>query len=476
MWVYTNSFYPPVYDIFVALYYLIGGPSVFAARLVAVTFTVLSVLVIYEIADLLYNKKTALLSAVLFSVMPGIIWLSRMAMIETMLIFVLCVSMLFFFSWLKTNRERDRIISIIAFAVGVAVKYQILVIVPIIMLLSMFLWKRDYLKTQLKRSLHLPWAAVVAAAIVIVVVIFYGLATSGLLNILLFSIREGTQQKALYSALYPMPVFYLVEMTWYGTLMHPISLLLYATGIAGLGVFAVRRKREDQFLLLWFLAVYIVFSLIPNRDWRYVTIAFPTLAIAASTIIVATFDKLLKIGQTAKNNFSKKLGVKIAAILLVAFVGIGIFFSCSDAYIWVAQSSQVQVPVEQASYYVAQSLGSNQSVVVACPMNSFNQYMAWFYLDVKNPSQNYNQILQYPALAVDAYTPNFDVSQFMLLCQQHNAKYILLFENGGYQYFNSTLNEPAVYSMLSQTGQFKLEATFGSQPNRIFVLSFKPKE
>ena len=51
IWVTTNSLYPPVYDIFTALYYLIAGPSVFAARLVSVTFSVLSLFVIYEIAN-----------------------------------------------------------------------------------------------------------------------------------------------------------------------------------------------------------------------------------------------------------------------------------------------------------------------------------------------------------------------------------------------------------------------------------------
>ena len=406
--------------------------------------------------------------------MPGIIWLSRMAMIETMLIFILSVSMLFFFSWLKTNRERDRIISIASFAIGAAVKYQMLVIVPLIMLLGMFFWKRDYLKMQLKRCLHFPWVAVVAATIVVAAIILWGLATSGLLNILLFSIREGTQQKALYSVQYPMPIFYLVETAWYGSLMHPISLVLYAVGIAGLGLFAFRRKFEDKFLLLWFLVVYIVFSLISNRDWRYLTIAFPVLAIAASVIIVTTFDKLHEFGRKATNNFPKKLGIKVAAAFLVALVAVGIFFSCSDAYTWVAQSSQVQVPVDQASYYVAPRLDGNQSVVVACPLNSFNQYMVWYYLDVKSPNQNYSQIWQYPVLAVDAYTPTFNVSQFALECQQHNAKYVLIYENGDYQYFNSTLNEPTVYRMLNQTGQFALQTTFGTQPYRIFVLSFKP--
>jgi len=475
MWVTTNSLYPPIYDLFVAFYYLIIGPSVFAARLVATTFSVLSLLVIYEIASRLYDKRTAIVSVLLFSVMPGIIWLSRLAMIETMLIFVFSVSMLFFFSWLRTNRERDRTLSIAAFAVGVVVKYQVLVVVPIIMLIGMFFWKRDYLKNQVKSCLRLPRIAVVAAAMGAAAIILYELYASGLLSLLLFTIREGTAQAAFYSGQYPTPIFYLVEMTWFNNVVQPISLILYAIALAGLGLMVYRRKREDKFLLLWFAVVYTVFTLIPNKDWRYVTTAFPVLAISASTLLVAAFDKLLKIGGTAGQTLTKKFGSKIIAGLLVALVATGVFISCVNAYNWQVQN-QFQVPVEQATYYAAQNLNQNQSVVIVCAVNSFSENMVWYYMYLKNPSQNYDQIWQYPELAADAYPPDFNLSQFVDLCQQHNVKYVLIYEFGDLQYFSSTLTEQKVCSNLKQTDQFTLQATFGNQPNRIFVYSYSQQK
>jgi len=469
-WVTTNSLYPPVYDICTALYYLIAGPSVFAARLVSVTFSVLSLFVIYEIANDLYNKKTALLSAVLFSTMPGIVWVSRLAMIETMLIFVFCLSMLFFFRWLRTNKEKDRVFFIAAVAVGVAVKYQTLVIAPIIMLLGMYFWKRDYLKAELKSCLRLPRVAVVVVAIAAVAVAIYALLESGVLNVLLFAISEGTAQKAIYSARYPVPIFYLVDMTWFGNLTHPISLLLYLVGLGGLGLMIYKRKPEDKFLLLWFLVVYVVFTLIPNRDWRYVTIAFPVLAVAAAGILTAAFDKLISLGQKA-NGFAKKWGTKAAAVLLVAFALTGVFYSCIDAYTWVSHD-RIVVPIDQATGYSSQTLGNNQSLVVACPLNLFNEYMVRFYLSAKNPDQKYNQTWQYPAEAVDAYTPDFNTPAFMSLCQQNNVKYVFLYEYGGLKYFNSNLTAQTVYNSLDETERFTLQATFGTQPNRVFVFLF----
>jgi len=361
-WVFTNSLYPPVYDIFTAIYYLISGPSVFAARMVSVTFSMLSIFVIYEIAKQLYNKKTALISAVFFSVMPGVVWLSRIAMIETTLIFIFSVCMLFFFRWIQTNNEKDRFISIAAFVIGVAVKYQTLVILPITMLLSMVFWKRDYLKAQIKSCLRLPQLAVLIAAVIAVLFVFFVLLEYGVLNVLFFAIQTGTAQKAVYSAMYPMPIYYLIVINWYSNLMHPISIVLYGIGFTGLGLMAFNRKRSDKFLLLWFIVVYVVFSVIPNKDWRYVTIAFPVLAIAAAGILTAAFNKLRIIAKTYEG-FVRKWGARILTVLLVTLALSGVYLSCADAYSWVSED-RLQIPIEQATSFSGKSLSDNQTLVV----------------------------------------------------------------------------------------------------------------
>ena len=157
IWQYAavNSFYPPLYNLVTVAYFALAGASVLTGRLVTVTFSLLSIFIVYKIAKEMYGEKTALVSGVLFAVMPGIVWLSSMAMIETMLLFFFCLSMLFFFRWLKTSRERDLSLSIAALVVGVAVKYQILVVAPIIMVVSvMVLGKGSFLKAQAEKFTH----------------------------------------------------------------------------------------------------------------------------------------------------------------------------------------------------------------------------------------------------------------------------------------------------------------------------------
>ena len=471
-WILHNSYYPPAFDTVTAFYYLIGGASVFAGRCVALTFSVLSLFVVYVFAKNIYGLKVALLSTLFLAVMPGIVWASRMAMIETMLLFVFSLSMFFFYRWLTLNKDRDFALAVVAVTVGVAVKYQMLVVAPIIMLFGVVFWKRDLLKVEAKRYLHLPRLALVVAGFTLAIFVAFEVLASGSLNTWFYAIGVGGANKAVYSARYPLPIFYLVEMAWLNDTMHPISLLLYLAGLGGIGLLIYRRGIADKFLLLWFSVVYLVFTLIPNREWRYVSIMFPVLAIGASLLITQTYDKIRRIGQGRRNSLTKKWITKLAASLLIAFSVGAVAYSCFDAYRFVAVDT-FPLPVEQATDYAAQTLGQNQAILVACPMNRFNQLMVWFYLNDNASDLKMKQPLQYPEQAIDAFKPDFNITEVVNLCQTGNVKFVLLFEYGATTpFFDSTLNEQQVYRMLNATGRFILKASFGSAPNRIFVLSF----
>lgn len=475
-WAFTNSFYPPIYDSFVAVSFLAFGASIFSARLVSVVFLVLTVFVIYGIANLFYkSQKMALLSAILFAIMPGIIWLSKLAMIETLLLFVVSLSMFFFFRWLQTNSKKDQTLSIIAFIIGVLVKYQVLVIVPIIMLAGTFFWKREYFKVEFKKWFTMPKLTIVITASVAALSILAVLLVTGTLNFLIYAFGTGSQLKTAYSTRYPLPIFYFIELTWFTDILHPVSVLLYLVSLAGLAFMVYRRKTVDKYLLLWFAVVYVVFTLVPNREWRYLSIAFPVLAIAASNLVMSAWEKLLKTNQTVRSRL-RKYGAKISAGFLMVLVAGGVVLSCSDAYVWISQDSIV-VPVEQASLYAGNGLAPNQTLIVVAAVNHFNKYMVSFCLSTKDASHNYNDTCQqFPAAAMDSFAPTFNATELVNMCEANNTKYVLLFEYGkDLPYFQSDLTASKVYGLLNATGCFTLDATFGTEPNRVFIFEFNGK-
>jgi hypothetical protein len=131
-----------------------------------------------------------------------------------------------------------------------------------------------------------------------------------------------------------------------------------------------------------------------------------------------------------------------------------------------------KLPLSQASEYVATRLGSNESLVVLCPINVFSAGIVKFYVYNANHGGQ-SDIWQYPDVAVDTYQFVFNVTELINLCAVNNAKYLLLFEYGEtYPYFDSNLTMHSVFTLLTSTQRFTLQTSFGSYPQKIFVLSF----
>jgi 4-amino-4-deoxy-L-arabinose transferase-like glycosyltransferase len=424
----------------------------------------------------MYNAKTAFVASVLLAVMPGYIWLSRMAMIETMLVFFFTLAVFFFYLWLKNHRNILLVFAGLALGLGFLTKYQML-IAGVIMIASLLLFARDRLK------LHLSKFTILIVTVVLVVVpwilITYQTYASNMLSEWIYALQVGNPEKSLYSVRFGSqltPVFYFIEMVWPYPDVHPISLLLYGVSLAGIGLLAWRRKFEDKYLLVWFVTVFVFFTLIPNKHWRYVMPLFPVLAIAGASLITSSFSRAQK-ALRGHISVNRKRAVKVAAVLLTVFLAVGVYISVSDAYYWVAKDN-IQIQIGEATSYAASRLGPNDSIMLVCPFNLFSQDMVRFYLWADGTKRN-NQVNQYPKLPVDTYTPNFNLTEFISICKQDNVRFIFFYEDGStVPYFNTTLTLQQVYNQTWSSGHIteinlnSTELTCGVNPRRIFITEF----
>jgi 4-amino-4-deoxy-L-arabinose transferase-like glycosyltransferase len=460
-----STFYPPMFNLATAASFIVAGPTVLSARLVAVAFSLLSVWVLFEFAKRMYGSRVALLSAIFFGVMPGFVWVSRMGYIETMLEFFFLASLFFFLNWLRTDDRKNLIASGLALGLGFLVKYQILA-AGLVMVVILFVSGRKYLKPRLKQF-----------SIIILIVAVIGLSWFALSYVLapdtlsrwIYAISAGDQYRSIYSVRFPVPVYYLFEMVSPYPDVHPISPLLYVLGFAGIIFLAWRRKPEDKFMIIWLAVVYVVFTLVGNRQWRYVMPLFPVLAVSGSIAVVFANDKMRTFWQKKPITRRKRNLAKVAAGCLVVFTIAAVFVSCGDAYHFVS-TDQINVPVEEAVNYVAQRIQSNQSVMLICPFDFFSGGMVNFYLQTNN---KYNLVQGYPELPVDAYTPTFDMNVLLLRCEGSNVTYVLLSEfRWTTPYFNTTLTPQKVAAILYDSGRFLNENSVGTEPNRIFIFRF----
>jgi hypothetical protein len=465
---YLNSglFYPPLYDLAIAGSFSVIGASLFAARVVSVIFGLLSVWLLFELVNPLYGAKIAFISAIVLSIMPGFVWLSRLSMIETMLLFFFLLSMLFFYKWTRTISIKYILFSGIALGFGFLAKYQAIVGILIVMI-SLLIIDNAQKKEKLK-------ALVVLILIFILIAIpwflfTYGAYASGTFNQWIYALQMGNPQKSVYSLSFPAPVFYLIALTWpygfYG--FAPVSIFIYIFALFGLILFGLRRKKKDNFLLIWFFAAYSFFTLVGNKDWRYIIFVFPVLAVAASNIIDSCFSRYLKNKLTFKKGFKGKY----VSLLLIFFVVFSLSWNCVDSTLWMAYKGRQSLPIEEAANYASNVLGANESLLVVCPFNLLSEGIANFYLQRNHKD---NQVLQYPELPVDTYQLDFNITKLISICEQKNVKFLLTPDREStFPFFNTTMTMISVYDSLDSTGRFEIKHNFGSSPYRIHLISFK---
>ena len=423
---------------------------------------------VFELASNMYGSKAGLLSAVLLGVMPGYFWLARMALLETMLLFFITLALFFFWRWLQVKQDKYVLFTGLAVGLGVLTKYQAVVAGLIILVSILFL-----VRGQLKQAFSRFVLMVVTAVLVVVpwIVAVYEVYASKLLYQWLYALQVGNPGKLVYSDRYPASIFYLIDVVWPYDTFHPISITLYGVALAGLVFLIWRRSKADKYTLIWFASVFVFFTLITNKEWRYVLPLFPTLAIASAVLILFSYGKLDTWRKRAP--ISKQTQRKIVAGMFVVFIVGAMAYSVYDAYTVTAYFN-ITISLEPAAVYTISRMQGNQTIMVLCPFNFFSQDMISFYL-AKNGATAI-RVNQYPTLPVDSYTPNFNITELIALCKQNNVKYLFTYENGGTAtYYNTTLNLAQIYEQIYASGNFSewtQDAAFGTTPRRIIILTF----
>ena len=462
----SAAFYPPLFDGAVSASFDVFGISLFNARLVTVVFSVLALWVSFELARSLFDGKTAFLSALLLGLMPGYFWLSRLALIEMALVFFIVLGLLLFVHWHKTRKDLYILLCGAAIGLGILSKYQAVATGAIVLFSILFL-ERGRLKHAFLRFGLM--AAGVAAVVVpwLVVAFLYG---DKLIANWLYAVQVGNPDKAAYSLRYPAPIFYLIDVVWPYGVFHPISIFIYSLCLAGLGFLVWRHKGSDKLVLVWFIVIFVFFTLIANKEWRYVIGLFPALAMAAAVLITQLLSKFDSIRKLRPN---KAKTAKAASIVLIAFVVGAAAYSVYDTYI-INSYFNINIPTEAATTYAIQNLTQNRSIMVLCAFDYFSADMVRFYL-IKNDDAT-TQVYQYPEKPADTYTPTFDITEFIEQCRENNVEYVFTYEYGAtVPYYNTNLTLQQIYGELYDSGNFthiSSDATFGQNPRRIFILTF----
>ena len=200
----TYGYYPPIFDFVTTGYFQVFGVNQVAGRLVTVTFSLLAIVLVYEFTKRTYGQRNALVAGILLGTMPGFFWLSRVAMLETMLIFFFTLVMFTFYSWITKDTNKALIFSGLALGIGILAKYQVIV-AAIAMLLTILFLSRKRLKLSIAKFMLILVIVVLVVMPWFAMIYHYNGITK--FQTLQYVMSEGGQDRPAYSNRFqPIPV------------------------------------------------------------------------------------------------------------------------------------------------------------------------------------------------------------------------------------------------------------------------------
>lgn len=296
---YTSIWQPPMFTWINSLSIMNFGLNEFSLRLPTVIFGTLTILLVYFLGKLWFNKKVGLLASAIIAVLPLHVVYSRLAFNDIMLTFFLILSIFLAECYFKKSWKPALYLSGIVFAITFLIKYNALVVWGlywIFILVYAFIRLRNEFKTYFIDMLisNLVFAAATLALI---------LSTAGI-PMLIYAVNNFIFLAKLQSSAFTNPFYYhllvLIELS-------PIIFILFFITII---YFLFAKKSREEWLILALIVIFFAIIIVqPRRIARHQLLVLPLITILLSRFIHIIMEKF---------HFNKRLKAALIAVLLVS--------------------------------------------------------------------------------------------------------------------------------------------------------------
>jgi len=259
-----SLYYPPGFYLSFVLLSKSLGLTAFSGAFIGLIFGVATVLAVYYFGRKFIDKKTGIIAAILFSIVPIIFDLSTRAMLDIPYLLFFILSLITYLNALKSGKFRHFIYASVLFSIGFMFKQNILFLGPAVFLYCILL-ERKHLTKLLASFL-------IVALLISPYVLF--LYKSGLLAVMLKSSLRVTGFDLT------SPQFTTIQ----GWLFYPqqlgeiyLSYPLFFAAIISLMYYSWKKEKHWKLFIIWFLTFYILFTVIPNKTGRYLLPVIPVL-------------------------------------------------------------------------------------------------------------------------------------------------------------------------------------------------------
>ena len=266
--------HPPLWFWTAALSVKAFGLNEFALRLPSAIFGVLTAIAVYLAARRLYGELAGLASALAFGTSLEVIVLSRLAYLDSMLLFFTTVTSLWIYFAVRDGDRRAFWKAIVAAALGTLTKGPVAIVLPVLVLVVFLIWtRRPFWR-------GLPW---IGGTLVYVVLAGSWFAAEWSVNgdVFLRSYFGGSNVGRFLSPFenQPGPFWYYLPVTAIG--FFPFVAFLPK----GVKTAWQRWTEDERYLLVAAVVPLIFFSLAQTKLPNYIVIIFPSLAIMVGRVL-----------------------------------------------------------------------------------------------------------------------------------------------------------------------------------------------
>lgn len=296
-----SDYYPPFVHLLVSFFMLIFGKNILIGPFVVTAFFILSIIFLYLYTYQLFGDKLlSLFAAFLYSFLPNIYALSREFLLEIPLITMTLISFYFLEKTSYFHHRKNTILFAVFLGLTLSVKWTagIFFLLPIIFgikkIWPFMAWKNLAILLGIVLLINLPWY------IHNLPIILHAAKVSASPNPANPKLTFSWENFKFY--FFEMANF---QLTWLGMVYLIFSL-----------PFFIRKSRHALYILSIFTFIYLVFTLIGNKDLRYVILLAPL------SIIIISFYL---------TRFRKSLVFSLPSVLtwLISFYFLFYYFSLS---------------------------------------------------------------------------------------------------------------------------------------------------
>lgn len=309
----TSDYYPPFVQSIGAIISMVFGYNSYYLLLLTLFFFILSIVFVYIVAKIITkNSLTAFLTAAMFSLFPQVYEQSRVFQLDLPLV---ALQMIIVYAYIKSKAFTNLKYSIIFgifFALGQLTKWYnfIYLIVPILLDL---LQKADYIKTKIK-SIFISLSAIAGLTLVIAVPWYWANYEKIVEYSRIFSEGEIDDPTSLLS---------LDTILYYPDRILSHQILLLPTIILVIALITLFFRNRNAFIYGFFsiLAPMVIFTVIGNKNLRYIMPLTPLFALLISDFFVRSID----LAKHSSNKLS--IAYKGGLVVFMSYLIIVFFFA-----------------------------------------------------------------------------------------------------------------------------------------------------